>query len=568
MSNPFYSDTGSPGPRSFGSSAAIRAEFAAIQAAFDKMGTLSGNSLKLVRVNAGETGYEPDPNVYLTAALAAAGYVSKLGDTMAGALNITSGGVNVSALAGYGFVQTELSASAVGGLEVKNISATRVLELLHIGSTAAPIYGGGVGDVVLNASGGGNIVLSTLDLPRGFLNATGLGLGATPDARLTVVSGSVAALRVGYLGGSVNYYDADQHIFRNASASLPSMQTNSSSNVGIGGTPDATAKLLLQAASGLMPSMIFNKVSAGAAWRIGGDGTAANDLSMGLNAGTSLTLLTSGGVQVATALGIGAAPGSGPLRVFGAYGEYQSATYHGYLGQGDAVVSGGATTDFALASYSGHLLFGAGGGTERMRLASTGNFGIGTAAPQVKLHVKSTSEAFRIETTTARGSGTNFFSFYDPSGFAGFLGYGGASNDMALSNGIAGALTLATNGINGLVMDTAGVLTEKNGRELGYRVIPRTTSLDGATLNTSYRGLCNAGNFTSLTIPANQFAAGDAVMVYQDGAASMTLTQGASLTMRLAGSATTGSRTLAGRGMATIWFNSATECIVSGAGVT
>ncbi len=37
---------------------------------------------------------------------------------------------------------------------------------------------------------------------------------------------------------------------------------------------------------------------------------------------------------------------------------------------------------------------------------------------------------------------------------------------------------------------------------------------------------------------------------------------------RQAGTANTGNRTLAARGMATVWFNSATEAIISGSGLT
>ena len=53
-----------------------------------------------------------------------------------------------------------------------------------------------------------------------------------------------------------------------------------------------------------------------------------------------------------------------------------------------------------------------------------------------------------------------------------------------------------------------------------------------------------------------------------DGGSAITLTQGSGLTLRLAGGATTGNRTLAARGFATIWFNSTSEAIVSGTGVS
>ena len=71
-----------------------------------------------------------------------------------------------------------------------------------------------------------------------------------------------------------------------------------------------------------------------------------------------------------------------------------------------------------------------------------------------------------------------------------------------------------------------------------------------------------------ITVPASVFAAGDAVGVYNNTAGSLTIAQGSGLTLRLAGTATTGSRTLATRGMATVWFRTATEAIISGAGLT
>lgn len=68
MSNDFYAITGAPGQRSTGSSAAIRAEFAALQAAFDKMPALSSTAFKVWRTNTGGTGAEAvDLGTLLTA---------------------------------------------------------------------------------------------------------------------------------------------------------------------------------------------------------------------------------------------------------------------------------------------------------------------------------------------------------------------------------------------------------------------------------------------------------------------------------------------------------------------
>ncbi len=95
--------------------------------------------------------------------------------------------------------------------------------------------------------------------------------------------------------------------------------------------------------------------------------------------------------------------------------------------------------------------------------------------------------------------------------------------------------------------------------EIGYRDIPRVTGgID--------RGKCNAIS-AGLTLNTGP-AAGSTYSIYNDSAAAVTITQGAGLTLRLGGTATTGNRTLAARGFATVWYNSTTEAIIQGSGVT
>lgn len=99
-----------------------------------------------------------------------------------------------------------------------------------------------------------------------------------------------------------------------------------------------------------------------------------------------------------------------------------------------------------------------------------------------------------------------------------------------------------------------------NSNVIGYRDVVRRTSAFA-------RGECTAIS-AGITLNTSDMAAGYSFSVYNDSAASITITQGAGVTLRLAGTTTTGNRTLAARGMATIWCNSGTEAIVIGAGVT
>lgn len=58
MPNDFYNDSGVPSTGSAGSSATMRAEFAAIEEGFNKLPTLTGNGGEIVRVNAGASALE------------------------------------------------------------------------------------------------------------------------------------------------------------------------------------------------------------------------------------------------------------------------------------------------------------------------------------------------------------------------------------------------------------------------------------------------------------------------------------------------------------------------------
>ena len=74
---------------------------------------------------------------------------------------------------------------------------------------------------------------------------------------------------------------------------------------------------------------------------------------------------------------------------------------------------------------------------------------------------------------------------------------------------------------------------------------------------------------TTYTVNNSVFSAGDVVTILNNGSAgNITISPGAGVTLRLAGSATTGARTVAPFGMATLYFTAASGAYVSGPGVT
>ncbi|AMG73261.1 tail fiber domain-containing protein [Sphingopyxis granuli] len=94
-----------------------------------------------------------------------------------------------------------------------------------------------------------------------------------------------------------------------------------------------------------------------------------------------------------------------------------------------------------------------------MRLTAAGSLGIGTDTAAVRLHVKSSGEIMRLETTAARGSGNGFLSFYDPSGRKGYFGYGGTSETIFLMNEENGNIEFGTNAVSRWYVESAGHFT-------------------------------------------------------------------------------------------------------------
>jgi len=86
------------------------------------------------------------------------------------------------------------------------------------------------------------------------------------------------------------------------------------------------------------------------------------------------------------------------------------------------------------------------GGAERMRIAPDGRVGIGRSDPVAQLHVKASGEILRVETTTARGGGSNSLAFADPAGRKGYVGYGAADDRFEIINEMTGAALISTGG--------------------------------------------------------------------------------------------------------------------------
>jgi hypothetical protein len=92
-----------------------------------------------------------------------------------------------------------------------------------------------------------------------------------------------------------------------------------------------------------------------------------------------------------------------------------------------------------------------------------------------------------------------------------------------------------------------------------------TSYIVGSTDNGKYIDITTGGvTFATTT----SFTVGQNVVIYNNSASSQTITQGTSVTLRWAGTATTGNRTLAQYGIATAICVGSNTYVIAGTGLT
>jgi len=112
--------------------------------------------------------------------------------------------------------------------------------------------------------------------------------------------------------------------------------------------------------------------------------------------------------------------------------------------------------------------------------------------------------------------------------------------------------------VTGTVEDSKGNL----------RSIPANAKTSAYTLIASDAGKHINITTGGITVAQNIFATGDAITIVNNSGSDQTLTQGSGVTIYNSADASTGNRTLAGRGMATLICTGANEFYISGAGLS
>ena len=142
-----------------------------------------------------------------------------------------------------------------------------------------------------------------------------------------------------------------------------------------------------------------------------------------------------------------------------------------------------------------------------------------------------------------------------------------------LSGGLAGSAGLTWDGTN----LNANQIVSANNVSAGGSVSDNIGSVRNVPANsqtTSYTLVAtDNGKFIDITsggvtVPSGVFSAGQSVTIYNDSSSNQTITQGSSVTMYWVGTASTGNRTLAQRGLATIFCVGTNVFVATGGGLS
>lgn len=558
MANDYYNHGGYPSTNAAGDSASLRTELSAIAAGFAKLPPLLGANDEVVHVNATGDGLESSPFATLLSGLAALALTGTL--SVAGA--------------------TSLSSLNVAG--DTTLTGATTLESALTGTTGS--FSGALSGSLVHKRGGGYLLLGTFN-PATYGDGDAKLWWREDLKRLTVQSstGTDAQFRTGYLDATLQHRGPPAD---SAAAPGYSWETD--------------------AATGLYradPSTIGVSVGGSGTWFFTPSGSFANTLnpptfgSIGKLsvAGTTATFTSS------FVLSRTSNDASGPVVRFGksrstAIGGYDAVQQGDDLGAliwygADGVDGNGLAARIRAIASEAHTTAKSGAyldigttavGTNtfasrltldetsadfsvKVKVTENGSTGLAasTSGDTLVLDVGSGHGGLSILT---QASNVGYLLFGSPTNVArGQLNYNHTSDTMALVVASGSKLILTSSEITANVELTLADVTPTSALSAGFRGMPTLGNTATATKAAVGKCYLNTGN---ITINNSVFAAGDVFCVYNNSAAAITIVDGTITTMRLGGTATTGSRTLAARGLATLFFPTATECVVSGTGVS
>jgi hypothetical protein len=123
---------------------------------------------------------------------------------------------------------------------------------------------------------------------------------------------------------------------------------------------------------------------------------------------------------------------------------------------------------------------------------------------------------------------------------------------------------LANGNVTSRSIISTGVFSDAKGE---IRSVPQETKTTSYVLQNSDHGK-HISTTAGVTLNTGIFTIGQNVTIFNNSSSSITITQGTSVTIYLAGTANTGSRTLAQRGIATLLCVGTNTYVINGGGLS
>ena len=396
-----------------------------------------------------------------------------------------------------------------------------------------------------------------------------------------VVDGPSPSLNITY-GSAVqlSYNDCNNHFFRNNGGSLTKMLINATGDVAIGTTISASPAYALdvQRSGANVSAIVARNASVNMALRADNSagvlGTqSASPIVFIINSADVGRFQPNGNLSIGTSnertrLYVSAAStfnapvlGSG----FGGIAYFTNSDTSYGLVLGNSSLTGAAWLqaqrgDATALAYD--ILLNPAGG----------NVGVGRT-PSTNMRIDVEGRGRFLQDATGGGVTVRSSTGDTTGGYVQFTNNAASVQLGTIGVDTSGNMSLASNSSIGLRVLVGGIPTDGSNRELGFRDLPQNAQAGAYTLVADDRGkhVYATGGAAAITIPPNSsvaFNIGTAVTIVNDGSGARTLTQGAGVTLKQAGTGTAGNRTLAVGGIATLLKVGTDTWYVSGVGVT
>ena len=531
-------------------------------------------------------------NAIISGGVGAVPSYGKIGLTthVSGVLPVANGGTNQSAaLTQYGMIYGDTTTS------MASTAAGTSTTLLHGNTSGAPTWSAvsltaDVSGVLPVANGGTNITSYTigsipyastagilsqlLDVAIGNAIISG-GVGVAPSyGKIGLTTHVSGTLPVANGGTNITSYVIGDILYASAAGVLSSLADIAVGNViisgGVGAAPSYGKVGLTTHVSGTLP--VGN----------GGTGQTSNLTQYGVVYGSTTTAMATSAAGTTTQVLHGNAAGAPTFSAVSL-----TADVSGTL----PLANGGTGTTSAPAAAAALLGF-------TTTATAAGTTVLTNASSQYQLFTGATTQTITLPVTSTLGTGWTFHIVNNSTGSLtvnssggnlvctviagmtsmvtciatatttaadwefGFTDFGSVTGTgsvvLSASPTLTGTTAVATLTATSTISDQAGDLRDLVNSSKTAAYVPVVTD-NGKLINITTGGV---------TINASVFAAGQNVTIYNNSGSSQTITQGTSVTMYLAGTATTGNRTLAQRGIATILCVASNTFVCSGAGVT